>query len=268
LLFGELSTELQLSSDVARDSAFRTSLGFRQRLGARGLSLEVTFDALLGPRPDLSDVTRLIPTEPRATLSVGLRYQLEPAPRAALAAPPSTTPQAAPAPAPPPSARLELSLLDDHGQPRSGARVTLQRDGREQTLSEKEPGSYALQGTEPGRAKLRIVADGFEPVEKDIELGAGAPLRLGVSVEPTLPPGQVRGLVRTFAGKGLAANVRVEPLGVEAQSDADGFFQIDVPPGEYEVVIESPGYAPQRRKATVVKQGVVIVNADLAKEAP
>jgi hypothetical protein len=30
-------------------------------------------------------------------------------------------------------------------------------------------------------------------------------------------------------------------------------------------VIEAPGYAPQRRKAKVEKQGVVIVNADLSK---
>jgi len=52
---------------------------------------------------------------------------------------------------------------------------------------------------------------------------------------------------------------------VETKTDAEGFFQIDVPPGEYEVVIEAPGYVAQRRKAQVERQGVVIVNADLRK---
>jgi hypothetical protein len=59
--------------------------------------------------------------------------------------------------------------------------------------------------------------------------------------------------------------VRVEPAGAETQTDAEGFFQIDVPPGQYEVVIEAPGYQPQRRAVKVEQQGVVIVNADLGQ---
>jgi hypothetical protein len=71
--------------------------------------------------------------------------------------------------------------------------------------------------------------------------------------------------VRSFRGKPLAASIHLEPGGMQTKTDAEGFFQIDVPPGEYELLIESPGFQAQRRKAKVDKQGVVIVNADLSK---
>jgi uncharacterized membrane protein len=71
--------------------------------------------------------------------------------------------------------------------------------------------------------------------------------------------------VRSFRGKPLAASIRLEPSAATTETDAEGFFQIDVPPGEYEVVIEAPGYQAQRRHAKVDQQGVVIVNADLSQ---
>jgi uncharacterized membrane protein len=76
----------------------------------------------------------------------------------------------------------------------------------------------------------------------------------------------VRGVVRSFGGQGLSAKVRVMPLGTEGATDASGAFQIDVPPGAYEVTIESDGYETQTRQVKVEQQGVVILNADLVKK--
>jgi hypothetical protein len=154
-------------------------------------------------------------------------------------------------------------LLDDRGQPLARAEVTVTQHGTEQPLVETEPGHYRLDKAEPGSAHVRARADGFKLIERDIELALGRPLRLDAKAEPALPPGQVRGIVRSFRGKPLAAKVQLQPGGLEAHTDAEGFFQIDVPPGQYEVLIESPGYEPQQRKAKVDQQGVVIVNADL-----
>jgi hypothetical protein len=160
---------------------------------------------------------------------------------------------------------VELALQDERGKPLARAHVAVTQGESELTLVETEPGQYRLEGARPGPAKLHIQADGFKPVERELEVGGSQPLHLAVQAELALPAGQVRGVVRSFRGKALSASVHVEPGGAETKTDADGFFQIDVPPGEYEVVIESPGFESQRRKAKVDQQGVVIVNADLVK---
>jgi len=89
-----------------------------------------------------------------------------------------------------------------------------------------------------------------------------------VKLAPAPPTGQVRGLVRSFSGAGLRARIRIEPLGKEIQTDAAGNFQLDVPPGTYEVVVEASGHAAQRRHVQVPEDGVVILNADLLRGAP
>lgn len=83
--------------------------------------------------------------------------------------------------------------------------------------------------------------------------------------EPALPPGQIRGLVRSFTGEPLQARVVVEPLGTEVQTDADGMFTVDVPPGQYEVRIQAPQHGEQVRRVTVEENGVTILNADLRR---
>ncbi len=80
---------------------------------------------------------------------------------------------------------------------------------------------------------------------------------------PATPAGQLRGLIRSFKGRGLKATVRVYPLNVEAQTDDDGSFVVDIPPGVYEVAIEAEGFKGQRREVRVEENGVTILNADL-----
>ena len=267
LLFGEASAQLLLGGPKLTQSPLWLSIGMRRALGATGLSAEVSLSALLSSRPELGSGAPLVPIEPRGLLSFGLRYGSTAAKPPPPPPPPPPTPAApaAPVAAAPEPPSVELALLDDRGQPLRNASATIVQGEQETPLVETEPGRYQLKGAPSGRAKLRIKAEGFQPVERDIELGAGKPLRLDVKAEQALPAGQVRGLVRAFKCKGLAASVRIEPAGIEAKTDAEGFFQIDVPPGEYEVVIDAPGYSTQRRKAKVEQQGVVIVNADLSK---
>jgi uncharacterized membrane protein len=74
--------------------------------------------------------------------------------------------------------------------------------------------------------------------------------------------------VRSFRGKPVSAKIRIEPGGAETATDAQGFFQVDVQPGEYEVVIEAPGFTPQRRRVNVQQRGVVVLNVDLLETRP
>ncbi|HEX2872491.1 MAG TPA: carboxypeptidase regulatory-like domain-containing protein [Polyangiaceae bacterium] len=265
-LFGEVAAQLLLGSPKLSASPLWLSLGMRRPLGLPGLSYEVSVDALASARPEAG--AELFPIEPRVTLNLGLRYRfgeraVEKAKPRPVAPKPLPVEVAVPAPKP---ASVELTLLDDRGQPLQRAQVAVTQGDVETPLVEVSPGQYRLEQARPGRARLRVKAEGFQPVERDVELQAGA-LRVDVRVDQALPAGQVRGLVRSLRGKPLAASIRVEPGGAQTSTDAEGFFQLDVPPGEYEVVIESPGYQPQRRKAKVDQQGVVIVNADLSQES-
>ena len=259
------AAQLLLGSPKLAASPLWLSLGVRRPLAASGLSYEVSVDALASARPGAG--AELLPIEPRVTLNLGLRYRFgeraveTPKPRPAA---PKPAPAAVVAPAPKPTS-IELTLLDDRGQPLQRAQVAVTQGDVETPLVEVAPGQYRLEPARPGRARLRVKAEGFQPVERDVELQTGA-LRVDVRVDQALPAAQVRGLVRSFSGKPLAASVRVEPGGAQTSTDAEGFFQLDVPPGEYEVVIESPGYQPQRRKAKVDQHGVVIVNADLSQQ--
>jgi hypothetical protein len=268
-LFGEATAQLLLASPKLGASPIFVTLGARQKLGSGGLSAEFSLTGLLSARPDVAPEAPLMPIEPRVMLALGLRYRFGEAPPPASVQgppPPPPPPPVKPADAPPPPASVELSLLDERGQPLKRAQVVVSQDGVDTPLTETEPGHYRLDNAKPGKAHLRAQADGFKPIERDIEVGGGKPFKLDARAELALPAGQVRGLVRSFRGKALAASIHLEPGGVEAKTDGEGFFQIDVPPGEYEVVIEAPGYEAQRRKAKVDEQGVVIVNADLVQK--
>jgi hypothetical protein len=120
-----------------------------------------------------------------------------------------------------------------------------------------------------------VKAAGYDDASADTTLvddatAARPAVVLPLVMKKAIRPGQLRGLVRSFSGKPLAATIRVEPIGVETKTDADGTFQVEVPPGSYEIVVGAAGHAGQRRPVQVEENGVTILNADLrpGKEAP
>ena len=267
-LFGETTTDLLLGTGAPSlgKSPMRFTTGVRQALGGEALSAELLLDAVLSGRPDSGPLAVPAPIEPRATLWVGIRYRfgmqtarLAPLPEAAPRPLEKTTP------APATRTSLEVSLTDEQGQPLENATVELLLGDRRLPLTPHGPGHYRLEDAPPGHARLHVHADGRQDTEREITLEPGGALNLDVQTQAALPPGQVRGLVRSFRGKALAAKVRIEPGGATTTTDHEGFFQIDVPPGDYEIVLEAPGFTTQKRKAHVEKQGVVIVNADLSQ---
>lgn len=264
-LFGEASSRLLLGVSSLSDSPSFLSLGVRHPLTDSGLSFELSLSGLLSSRPSTDVGAELLPIEPRAFLNIGLRFRRVKKPHGAVPPPVVAPPVQPPPPVAPPSSSVELALLDEQGQPLLRAKVTLLQGQRETPLDERSPGRYGSDKVEPGPARVRVQADGFQPIERDITISSGQAVQVEVRVQQALPAGQVRGLVRSLRGKAVDAKVRIEPAGVETKTDADGFFQIDVPPGQYDVVIEAAGYQAQRRAVKVEQQGVVMVNADLGQ---
>ena len=269
-LYSEATGDLLIGSGAPPigQSPLRIALGVRRAFTER-LSAEGSLEASLSGRPSIAPDAPLIPIEPRFSVHAGIRYDF--GARKSVAAPPAPAPAPAPkpvvvAPAAPTESALALTLVDEDGAPVPGVTVRISAKGAEQTLTAGADGACRAEHLAPGETKLRFEAKGFEPLERTFTLAPGAPVAQTITLKTLPPPSQVRGVVRSYGGKGLAARIRVEPVGVEARTDAGGAFQVDVPPGNYEVIVEAEGYQPQRRKISVDQQGVVILNADLVKK--
>jgi hypothetical protein len=50
-------------------------------------------------------------------------------------------------------------------------------------------------------------------------------------------------------------------------TDAEGFFDLDLPAGGYEVVIDATGFVSQRRQVEIADDEVTVLNADLRQAA-
>ena len=235
------------------------------RLGVRGrpteaLQLELLLGVSPSKRPSLADNSPLAVVEPRlsAELSVVYAWSLEPPP-----------PTAAPEPAPPPRpeppkpARLQGQVLAKSGAALPLATVTLvSGEDRRQTQLD-EQGHFTFTDLPAGDYSVEVNAEGFVASQKPVSLSAGAQEELRFELEAELPIGQIRGTVRRFDGKPVAATVAIAQLKIKQPCEADGTFELNVPPGQYTVVVTAKGFAPQTRKAKVEHRGVAILIVEL-----
>lgn len=233
----------------------------------RGLSIEVGAEVLASvARPAVSSWDPLVPVEPRFSAHAALRFAMpfsEPSAAEGAAVPEPAEPEAPPAPE---RGVVVGRVVDDRGAPLSGARVTLTpAEGEPIEVVAGEDGAYRLEAVPLGAATLRVVADEHHEHEQPIEVRAGENALEPAALEPSVPRGQLRGMIRSYDGRALVARVVVEDLGVEAQSDEEGFFEIDVAPGEHVVIIEAPGHRGQRRTVDVPENGVTVLNVDLRR---
>jgi hypothetical protein len=270
-LLAELSGDLLVGHGApgVLDSPLRVSAGARQRLGEQ-FSLRAMADTSLSARPPVGATDPLLPVEPRFQLLVGLAYHWfdRPVPSAPLPSEPAASPRRPEPAAPPALASVEVHVTTLDGYPLSDATVEIVAGEQTIEVPHGQLESYRLEQIAPASATLRVSAARLQTYTQPIELKPGKPLVVDVKLAPAPATGQVRGLVRSFSGVGLRARIRIEPLGKEIQTDASGSFQLDVPPGTYEVVVEASGHAPQRRHVQVPEDGVVILNADLLRGSP
>ncbi len=142
--------------------------------------------------------------------------------------------------------------------------VLVDAKGVEHTTTTDAKGVFTLEKIALGEALLKVIADGYQENEQTVTVSAK-----GVSAEfdlqAILPPGQLRGRVRSFRGQGLASELTVEPGSESISTDAQGNFELDLPPGEYEVTIVVDGFKAQTRKIRIDENGVTILNVDMRK---
>jgi carboxypeptidase family protein len=265
----ECSGDLLVGAQAPRlsESPLRVSFGARHELGDR-LALRLVSDTSLSARSRSRAESPLYPIEPRFQLALGMTYKLwdgEPGPAPARLPPPVSTP---PTPAPVAASSLQVNVTSVDGFPLSDASVELVWGDTHRDVPHDNLQSYRLGGIPAGVVTLRVSAARLKTHTELLRLDKGASVVVDVRLEAGRPSGQVRGLVRSFSGQGLRARVRIDPPGTELVTQADGTFLLDVAPGRYEIVIEAPGHARQQRTVDVARDGVLILNADLAKALP
>jgi hypothetical protein len=268
-LLAEASGDILVGSGAPpfSESPLRATAGVRQALSER-LSAEFLVDVSLSSRPEVLPSGPLVPIEPRVSAFAGIRYRFtgEASGTEASKPPPPSAAVVPITPALAKEAPLEVVIRDEQGGPVADAKVRFTSGPTSRELARDPEGHYRDEQVPAGACTVSVEASGFERTEKSLVIEAGKPTKLELTLTALPPPSQVRGVVRSFGGLGLAAKVRVMPLGTEVATDANGAFQIDVPPGAYDVTIEAEGYETQTRQVRVDPQGVVILNADLVKK--
>jgi hypothetical protein len=233
----------------------RVDGGLRWRVAGMGRpTLQVSAEVVLSKRPDLMAEVPLAPVEPRVTVLAGASWSFG----GAAARPAGDAERVISVP----TQNVRGRLVTPTGEPIAGVRV---RIGDRQATTDAD-GWFELTGVPAG--EVRLEADAPLPwakISTTVVVGA-APLALGdLAVARELPPGQIRGVVRTLAGKPVRADITIAPLGQRLQAGDAGDFRVDVPPGEYDVVVEAAGFEPQRRHVIVDENGVTVLNVDLRK---
>lgn len=171
------------------------------------------------------------------------------------------------------------SVVDDAGKPVVGARITVKLKNNTGTAVTDDKGSYAIAGLPIGKtvdgktelddtgAEISAEVANKKPASATLTLVKGANAVPRLTLDPLLPPGQLRGVIinlgtsRPVAG----ASVEIDPGGATATSGPDGKFTVDLPPGHYKITVSAKGLAQQQLDVNIDPNGVAIKNIDMHK---
>jgi hypothetical protein len=273
----EIVAELSADALIGSGAPSFTRSPLRASAGARyyaisALACELVLDTSLSGRPSLAASAFRVPIEPRFSVQLGIRYAFgsgakaqtpatSAAPRRAERAEALPTPAAA-------TASLRGKVVDQDGEAVEGARVELRIGETTRETQSAADGSYELTDVPLGSGRLAVHGEGLEDSEQAVDIGAAAGAGVLELQVQRAQIGQIRGLVRSFAGAGLAARIEVPQLKLRVQADADGKFELNLPPGQYKLSIEMAGYTGQHRTVSVETRGVTLLNVELRERKP
>jgi hypothetical protein len=173
------------------------------------------------------------------------------------------------------------TVVDAGDKPVIGAKVSLTlKNSQVAPVATDDKGTYVFKGVPIGNSidnKPTIEETGVEVAVEVSNMKPGKSTLTTVTIgsntvppiklEPLLPPGQLRGVVRALpAGKAVqGAIITVAPGDQKVESGADGTFTLDLPPGVYKITVKAKDLASQELDVTIEPNGVAIKNIDLHK---
>lgn len=266
-LFGELALDLLVGDDAPSfsGSPLRATLGARKPI-IPTLIAELSATVSTQSRPSIDPLAALVPIEPRFLIGVGLRYAFDLDPPKVEPPPPPVVAE----PELPKTATVTGTLLDDRSAPLPDVRVVLRRgDEARETITDAE-GRYSFSDVPVGPAILESEATGFalDRWELDVRPNMEQVAPRALTAKGNI--GTLRLLTRTFTSEPLAAAILVRDRRgkkvASGSADAQGLYELDLPPGDYVVAISAPGYRPHRREVRIERYGVAILNVDMRAE--
>jgi hypothetical protein len=275
---GEWSWDLRVPPEgvSAADAPMRLDAGARFSPGARKtIQFQLVIEVSTSGRPAIEPGAPLVPVEPRASFFAGVTIR-PPLPEPPAVAPPPVDPGAAAASAAR-TGSVRGHVTGEGGGAVVGARVHVEAPGQPGVdLVPDDRGVFEGRDLPAGKAELRISAEGWQEQVRAVEIAPGKTVDVDVELLRALPLGQIRGLVRSFSGAPISATVRIEPLGGSAARGGEGEakvavvgqggrFELDVPPGSYDVIVKAAGYADQHRHVKVEANGVVVLDLDMRR---
>ena len=176
-------------------------------------------------------------------------------------------------------AEVSGTVTDESGKPVVGAKVSVKlkkitgtgvTDSKGDFVVERLPIGKTVKGVtdlDDTGAEVTVEVNNKKPAKQTLTLAKGKNPITKVALEPLLPPGQMKGVVRAAAsGKPIGnATVRIEPSGLSATSAADGTLSIDLPPGNYKATATAQGFQEQTLDVVIDANGVALKNFELRK---
>jgi hypothetical protein len=176
-------------------------------------------------------------------------------------------------------AEVSGNVTDETGKPVVGARISVKLTKVTGTGITDDKGDYIVTQLPIGKtvkgvtalddtgAEVTIEVDGKKPAKQTLTLAKGKNSVTKVALEPLLPPGQLKAVVRAAgSGKPIAgATVTIEPGGLSATSAADGTLSLDLPPGNYKATATGAGFKEQTLDVVIDPNGVALKNFELRK---
>jgi hypothetical protein len=238
------------------------------------------------PGVELSQVAAqsipLIPYEPVVTVAVGIQATFGGTRHGPLVVEKDChrhNPPDCPAVKVPITADVTGTVVDESDKPVVGAKVTLTlKNSQVPPTATDEKGTYVFKGVPIGTSidnqptleesgvDVNVEVANKKPGKASIaQVAPGSNTAPPIKLEPELPPGQLRGVVRSLQGGKpiVGATIAVEPGDKKIESDKDGTFQIDLAPGQYKIKVTAVGMAPQDLDVVIDPNGVAIKNIDL-----
>jgi Carboxypeptidase regulatory-like domain len=176
-------------------------------------------------------------------------------------------------------AEVSGTVTDEAGKPVVGAKVSVKLQKITGTGITDDKGNFLVERLAIGKtvkgttelddtaAEVTIEVDGKKPAQQTLSLAKGRNTLAKLALEPMLPPGQLKAVVRAAAsGKPIAnAVVTIGSVGVTATSAADGSLSIDLPPGNYKATATAQGFQEQTLDVVIDANGVALKNFELRK---
>ncbi|MBC7978279.1 MAG: carboxypeptidase regulatory-like domain-containing protein [Myxococcales bacterium] len=168
-------------------------------------------------------------------------------------------------------------VVDDAGKPVVGAKVTVKLKNNTGTAATDDKGAYTVAKLPIGKtvdgktelddvaAEVTIEVATRKPATATLTLGKGFNSVPQIALEPLLPPGQLRAVIRNVGTSRPVpgATVTIEPGGITQTAGPDGKFTVDLPPGKYQITVTARGLKQQQLDVNIEQNGVAIKNIDM-----